>query len=260
MTSNCANTTETGVNSSAGGWDGWISFNGTNYGVNTQNFGTAQYVWGGSVLGWIDFSTHVRFAGGTSQFSGTGCTITTAGANSCNGSLTWNLAPSVTTPRIVRTVPATPPLVFNNRAQVNQTVSLTLGTPQSFQARDNATAIASLPSVTLTAQCGSGLTPVSGTCQPPPPAVPTINSLTATPTIVRRGQTAQLAWNLSSSPTTGLCTITGGGISHAVTTQTGQVTTASLSATSRITLTCGSGPTAQTRSVIITVVPTFNEI
>lgn len=41
-----------------GGWDGWISMSGTGYGV-TLDITTGEfsgYAWGGSILGWIDFS------------------------------------------------------------------------------------------------------------------------------------------------------------------------------------------------------------
>jgi len=43
-----------------GGWDGWISLIGNNYGVKFDNNGTntnfAGFAWGADVLGWIDFS------------------------------------------------------------------------------------------------------------------------------------------------------------------------------------------------------------
>lgn len=46
--------------SERGGWDGWISMAGANYGVNRNSTGGAQcpienYAWGGDVIGWIHF-------------------------------------------------------------------------------------------------------------------------------------------------------------------------------------------------------------
>ena len=44
-----------GNNPNSGGWDGWISLKGTNYGVNL-NTPANSYAWGSNVLGWIDFN------------------------------------------------------------------------------------------------------------------------------------------------------------------------------------------------------------
>ncbi len=45
------------INGSSGNWDGWISLRGTNYQVNIDDFGTPQYVWGSTNVGWIDASS-----------------------------------------------------------------------------------------------------------------------------------------------------------------------------------------------------------
>jgi len=41
------------------GWDGWISLDGTNYGVRFNRGGspyTSSFAWGSDVVGWVDFS------------------------------------------------------------------------------------------------------------------------------------------------------------------------------------------------------------
>lgn len=42
----------------SGGWDGWISLNGSNYGVtfDTNSNEFSGYAWGSDVVGWIDFN------------------------------------------------------------------------------------------------------------------------------------------------------------------------------------------------------------
>lgn len=38
-----------------GGWDGWISFSGTNYGVTVSQCDWDGYAWGSDVVGWVHF-------------------------------------------------------------------------------------------------------------------------------------------------------------------------------------------------------------
>src|SRR3989344_918370 len=38
-----------------GGWDGWISLRGTNYGVSVSGCGWSGWAWGSDVVGWIHF-------------------------------------------------------------------------------------------------------------------------------------------------------------------------------------------------------------
>jgi hypothetical protein len=39
-----------------GGWDGWISLSGSNYGVTVDQCGWQGWAWGSNVIGWISFS------------------------------------------------------------------------------------------------------------------------------------------------------------------------------------------------------------
>ena len=81
------------------GWDGWISLNGSNYGI-TETAGTfAGYGWGSDVVGWTDFryarttyGTCAGTAGTTYTCSGqtivqtdtdTNCNVTTTNVTTC---------------------------------------------------------------------------------------------------------------------------------------------------------------------------------
>ena len=241
------------VNSVSGGWDGYISLKGNNYGVSSANFGSAQYVWGGDVVGWVDMSTRVSWYSPTT-LTATGCTITTAGENTCSGRLTWSFAPDVNNPTIVRTSPSSPTVRFTGSSSTNRSADMRLGS-NTFAARSGASG-SNIVSRTVTASCGGGLIPVSGVCQNPPPEEVTIISLTANPSIVRRGGTARITWSLSTPPVAGQCSLSGPGFSNVDIAGRSNYTTPALSATARITLDCG----ASTDEVVVTVVPAFNEI
>jgi hypothetical protein len=239
-----------------GGWDGWISLNGTNYGVNSANFGSPQYVWGSTVVGWVDISSHVNFYSPTA-LTGTGCTITTVGQSTCNGNLNWSIASDVSSPTIVRTLPTPQTTISTSRTGTNQSVVLRLGS-NTFAVRSGVNG-ANISTLNLTVSCGGGLVPVEGACQLPPPDAVVINSLTANPGIVRRGGTVVINWSLSRVPVAGQCTLSGPGFSGSSSVDIADLsnyTTPALNATSRITLDCGTSR----RDVTITVVPAFNEI
>ncbi len=242
-------------NPNSGGWDGWISLKGTGYGVNTANFGDPQYVWGSDVVGWIDMSTHVNWYSLT-ELTGIGCTITTIGESTCSGVLNWSFAPGITNPTIVRTSPTSPSIPnLTGATGTNRSATLQLGN-NTFAARSGANG-ANLVSRTVTASCGGGLVEDegTGTCQLPTAGDITITSLTAAPSIVRRGGTARIDWVLSADPA-GQCTLSGPNTNQVITGQTGSITTPALTATARFTLDCG----ASEKDVVITVVPAFNEV
>lgn len=238
------------LNENSGGWDGWISLKGTNYEVDTANFGSPQYVWGGEVVGWVDMSSYVDWYSSTS-ITGTGCTITTIGEGSCEGSLSWSFPTDISNPTVVRTSPASPAISLTGQNATGQSVTLLLG-GNTFGARSG-TSGTNLATHTISAVCGSGLMSDGSVCQP---TDITIDELVANPSIVRRGRTAEISWRLSTVPVDGQCTITGPDIDQAVTTQNGSITTNPLTATARVTLTCG----GNSRDVTITVVPAFNEV
>lgn len=45
-----------GGTAGSGGWDGWISLSGSNYGVTQVSSLFSGYAWGSDVVGWVDFS------------------------------------------------------------------------------------------------------------------------------------------------------------------------------------------------------------
>jgi len=104
----CTGTVPTIVN---GGWDGWVSLRGTNYGVTLTGNAFSGYAWGGddngkNVVGWIDFSQVDYFpvtdptvsltANPTSIPSGQSSILSWNGANivvgpdSCTASGNWS--------------------------------------------------------------------------------------------------------------------------------------------------------------------------
>ena len=42
-----------------GGWDGWISLSGSQYGVTQSGGGFTGYAWGNDVVGWLDFAAAI---------------------------------------------------------------------------------------------------------------------------------------------------------------------------------------------------------
>lgn len=260
------NCTTMANNPESGAWDGWISLRGATfapgtYGVNTfwfsspYNFDSARHrmAWGSTVMGWIDMSTHVTFTTPI-NLSGTGCTITTAGGNTCNGSLSWSLLGSATNPVVRRTSPTPETTISTNPTGSGQSVSLRLG-GNTFVARNGATG-PNLTSVVLNATCGTGLQSVGGICAPSA-ASTTIMSFSASPSLVRQGATTELTWALSGTPAAGECLLSGPGISSPI--DIASLTsydTVPLQFASRFILRCGTNE----RSVSVQVVPTFREV
>lgn len=75
-----------GRGSNTGGWDGFISLSGGNYGVRVDGCDWSGYAWGSDVVGWVAFNGH------TNDVSGTGhaCqgNIVSEGVSVGSGSLT----------------------------------------------------------------------------------------------------------------------------------------------------------------------------
>ncbi len=247
-----------GTSTVSGGWDGWISLRGNGYGVNTSNFGTPQYVWGGDVVGWVDMSSNVRWLSPTTM-SGTGCEITVEGESTCQGRLNWEFASGTTNPTIVRIAPTSPTIPnLTGATGTNRAVTLQLGS-NTFAARSGAGGT-NLASRVLTASCDSDaglvMSDSTSTCELATGGEITILSLVASPTIVRRGGTATISWRLSADPA-GQCLLSGPGLAnYAITGQDNSYTTNELLSTARFTLDCGSSVDNET----ITVVPAFNEV
>jgi len=76
--------------SASGGWDGWISLSGTNYGVTVNQCAWSGWAWGSDVVGWISFSGSNYGVSG----SGDACTLFSA---SISGAPSSGFAPLSTT-------------------------------------------------------------------------------------------------------------------------------------------------------------------
>jgi len=198
-------------NATAGGWDGFISLSGTTgsgvaYGVNTASFGSAQYVWGSAVIGWIDMSTHVSFYAPAS-ITGTGCTIPD-GQSTCTGQLTWNFTEGGSL-SVRQTAPISG-VVSTNIQGSNENVTLT----RTASGGGNSFALfqtTELPgaNVTLQANCEAGSTFVGGVCQTATVTAPII-TISANPRLTRRGGQVVISWTTDPNPILdGSCSLTG---------------------------------------------------
>ena len=300
----------------AGGWDGWISLSGSNYGVTidktTGKFG--GYAWGSDVVGWLDVAP-----------VGAGVTLSLPSAPSCTAS--WN--PSSITAGGVATLywTVTPQATIQSsysctgisaetgnvgmlrshafRFSAGGTETCTVSTVRTS---DGATASCqTLVPLTVNQVCLSGAqdnncyipsgvhvvssSPVTGTCirgtaktlgthscayvctadpnstngkwvlssnacMGSAPSNPTAY-ITASPTRVQNGNSTTLSWSASGVTS---CSVTGpGGTTISNTFSNTATTTQSVTVTgqSKYTLSCDGG--AASSSVIVNVVPKYNE-
>jgi len=267
--SSAGNCGSSSTNTASGGWDGWISLNGSNYQVRTVNgvfvphsslanriSGVSTnrdgFVWGSTVVGWVDMATRVSFYL-PATISATNCTITTAGQGTCTGRLTWSMGGNVTNPYVVRTSPLT--TISQNRSGTNHNVTLNLG--NNTYAVRNGQSGSNIVTAVGVASCGGGLIPSDNVCVTPPPVAVVIRNLVATPEIVRRGNGTRVTWDLSHPPVAGQCILSGPGFTNIDIAGLSNYDIPTLTSTARITLNCDGGAE---QSVTVVVVPAFNEI
>ena len=186
-----------GNNPNSGGWDGWISLKGTNYGVNL-NTPANSYAWGSDVVGWIDMSL-VRFITPT-ILNGTTCDIAVNESN-CNGSINWNIDRSYNQPQVFNENTS----ISTSRTGTNFDVTLKHGS-NIIYAKDSSTV---LKSVTLTANCLNGSIYRGGKCIIDPTIRPII-SISTTQKVVRTGAITPLTWSIPNEGSS--CEIKGPGI------------------------------------------------
>ncbi|MFA6585908.1 MAG: hypothetical protein WCS86_01980 [Candidatus Paceibacterota bacterium] len=73
-----------------GGWDGWVSLSGANYGVKL-NQTADSYAWGGpDIVGWIDFSKVVMKIAGTSMINFNSAPVTYSYPPLYKNKLSWS--------------------------------------------------------------------------------------------------------------------------------------------------------------------------
>jgi hypothetical protein len=257
-TASPAGTCDTMANNSVGGgWDGWISLQGTGYAVAanmSSGFTTPSYAWGSQVVGWIDMHSRTTFAAISATINGTGCTIATAGQSSCTGALSWNINPAAILPNIYRTETASQfSTAYSNPGA---TPTLQLGT-NTFEARSDTAVLATRA---LAATCGAGLLPVAGVCQVDPATVAPTITVRPRPPIVRAGETVSINWTISDI-TTSTCTMTGPGVSGtSITAVSGTIPSGALRGLSTFTITCTGAYGSASGSAKVEVIPVANEV
>lgn len=256
----CGNTN---INPMSGNWDGWISLRGTGdisgiseYGFTTGNFGSPQYVWGGDVIGWVDFSSHLTFYE-PPNITGLGCTIPD-GQGSCNGNLTWTMPDNLVGQRVVKSWPQPVTELSTNRTGTNFPATLVYGS-NIFAIRGTGNTDLARWDTNVSCQgANSAFNTTSGTCEPASVDSPNI-TLRANPPIVRRGASLIIEWTIQGlNPADGSCTIIGPGINQTVTT-TGSETVV-INNVSRYVMRCeGNFPTVE-QVINASVLPSVIEI
>lgn len=171
--------------SASDGWDGWISFSGTGYGVVSSGSGLSGYAWGSDVVGWVqmdvaydsvvDVAPTVSLSSSPSNVTlGQPSTLTweASGAASCSASTasagagSWSGARSAS----------------GGSASVTPT---TLGAKTYTVTCLGSTGLSSAASATVTAQAG-------------PVVAPTV-SLSASPLSIALGEASTITWSDISS-------------------------------------------------------------
>jgi hypothetical protein len=200
----------------AGGWDGWISLSGNTttgdaYAVQVdQNCNYNGFAWGSDVIGWISFNGgnggNVRGTDPSScpppavAFTASGCSVPNGGSvlgdSVCSGNASWTFyrgTPAYSVRNDTTGVLATDGTLESG---INKAFPMRFGT-NVITARDNSSSPA-IQSLTTTAQCEPGTTqttpdpaiPNNNICLTTPP--PIVLTISADPTIVRRGATAEV--------------------------------------------------------------------
>jgi hypothetical protein len=237
----------------SGGWDGWISLNGTGYSVSASASGmnSNSYAWGGEVVGWIDMFTNVSWSAPVANLTGVGCQIP-GGSSTCNGSLTWSILP-VNTPQIsILRLTAPASQISNSPSLSNQSIALTQGN-NVFVARTGAINIS--PTLTLVATCASGSVYNGSVCANTPPTL----TIEADKRIVRIGETVRVTWTINNL-LDGNCNLSGTGMPTGSVTTSGSQTSGIINNLTQFTIKCtGSYGTVEALAVT-EVIPSSREI
>ncbi|MFA6353785.1 MAG: hypothetical protein WCW93_02550 [Candidatus Paceibacterota bacterium] len=151
------NNTCTGM-SRTDGWDGWISFSGTGYGVTFDGSAFSSYAWGSEVVGWISFSgvTSNIIPVMTGTLTASICTIE-LGESNCTTNLDWKINNTETVPSQITAdgmIPidlSTP--IIGNTYTGTQSYTFTSTSPKIFQLYNNSKELATTE---VTPICASG--------------------------------------------------------------------------------------------------------
>ena len=283
----------------SGGWDGWISLAGLNYGPTLDAAGTkfSGFAWGSMVTGWVDISA-VRIVAGCSNGldqgaypsctcpvgqtqSGSTCVPTTScdqGFTLQNGVCVFTGCPSGYTEQNGACVFTGCPLGFTlqNGAcvftgcplgyteQNGQCVFIACPAGYLFQ---NGACVQQCPSVCS----GSNLVSCDGTllqqcsfgCSSgsclAAPPAPSITTWTVSPTLVRIGTPVRVTWTTTNAVS---CTVSGTN-GDSWTGTSGDQTTSPIAAQTTYTIVCqglaGSSPSSVTLTSTVNILPGYQE-
>lgn len=205
----------TGGTASSGGWDGWISLSGSNYGVTESGGVFSGYAWGSDVVGWVDFSLATASAPScslsanpTSIVAGQSSTLSwdCTNATSCTSSSfsTGNITTGSQSVSPMQTTPyslsCTSPV---GTASFNTTVTVTCATAyscsgQTIQYTDAGCATSTVTTCVSPAYCSAG----SAVC-----LIPTASgSISTSPVFILSGDPATVSWNTTG---TASCSVVG---------------------------------------------------
>lgn len=213
-----------GGTSYSGGWDGWISLSGSNYGVSESNGTISGYAWGSDVVGWLDFSAATPF-GPSATLSAAPTTITrgqytdvtwtSANATSCTGT---NFTTNNTTSGTVRVFPNDTTIYGGSCTGAGGTsafnnVTVTVQCPVSYSCNGNVIQRTDASCVTtdyLTCTSPTFCSIGSSVCLVPPITFTPVGEYTGhlelRPEILRAGETTRVHWRVENAES---CTVTG---------------------------------------------------
>lgn len=264
----CTGTTRTD------GWDGWISLNGTGYGVSvsasavsgiSNAYYLSGYSWGSDVVGWIFWnSAYVVDGVTTCNQTGTcppgGGNITSASASPDCASIlvSWATATGTTTSYSLVKNGASP-AIYSGPATAYTDSAITKGVTYSYVVTPYNGGFAGSSSVAVTASVPTGC--VSGGTRPE------IGTFVASPTSVPKNSSCSLNWtgvtgiSGTSSPTN-RCVITGPSMNYIVPSTgipAGSTSTPAIQATSKYTMTCTNSTGTVTKSATCALKPGYIE-
>lgn len=182
-----------GNTANSGGWDGFISMSGAGYGVTVSGPSTgctwSGFAWGSTVVGWVDFTGVQGIGQACNDPSGSivagSCTIP-VGGTSCNANISWDTHNLIGTASVLQgasqfsTSPSNPGVLRSVTPSDN-----------SFTLRD--TTFGVLDTANAGATCFGTSVWAAGSCM----GLPSI-SLSASPNIVRSGETASIKVDILS--------------------------------------------------------------
>ena len=193
-------------------WDGWIKLQNVTYNNATKKL--EGWAWGGEVVGWIDFSLNQLTPSGS--ITASTCQIL-KGNSSCTSQINWTSQYFLGGTSVLQGSTQ-----FSTNDNGNQSRQVSIG-DSTFVIKDLGGSFSFQTTATVSCEPGSGWDATLGTCEevilPPTPSI----TITASPTLIRKGQTADIEVTVDSTQQL-TCTIYGVDPSSQTFTHNGPVT------------------------------------